>query len=111
MNQLKQHRPEFINRIDEIVFRAAAPVGHAQVVDIQMGRLQKLAADKRVPELTAKGRAPAPVRSPLRARPLKRAIQHGRSAGAQVARGEFVPGDHVKIDGTAAGLAGGPTRA
>ena len=59
MDQLKQQfRPEFINRIDEIVlFEPLRQSDIAQVVDLQMARLSKLAADKRITlELTAKGR-------------------------------------------------------
>ncbi len=112
MDQLKQHfRPEFINRIDEIViFEPLRQDDIAHVVDLQMGRLKKLAADKRITlELTAQGREflAAEGYDPIYgARPLKRAIQkHVQDPLAlKLLAGEFVPGDHVIIDGTASGL-------
>ena len=112
MEQLKQQfRPEFINRNDEtVLFEPLRQSDIAQVVDLQMARLQKLAADKRITlELTAKGREFLAVEGydPIYgARPLKRAIQkHVQDPLAlKLLAGEFVPGDHVKIDATATGL-------
>ena len=112
MDQLRQHfRPEFINRIDEIViFEPLRQSDIAQVVDLQMARLMKLAADRRLTlELTPKGREflAAEGYDPIYgARPLKRAIQkHVQDPLAlKLLAGEFVPGDHVKIDATATGL-------
>jgi|APLak6261679142_1056127.scaffolds.fasta_scaffold00542_4 ATP-dependent Clp protease ATP-binding subunit ClpB len=106
MDALKQHfRPEFLNRVDEIViFEPLKQSDIAQVVDIQMARLQKLATDKRLTlELTPKGREflAAEGYDPVYgARPLKRAIQkHVQDPLAiKILAGEFVPGDHVKVD-------------
>ncbi len=112
MDQLKQHfRPEFLNRVDEIViFEPLRQSDIAHVVDLQMGRLQKLAADKRLTlELTPRGREflAAEGYDPMYgARPLKRAIQkHVQDPLAlKILSGEFVPGDHVKIDAGPAGI-------
>ena len=112
MNQLKQQfRPEFINRIDEtVIFEPLRQSDIAQVVDLQMARLMKLAADKRITlELTPKGREflAAEGYDPIYgARPLKRAIQkHVQDPLAlRLLAGEFFPGDHVTIDGTGTGL-------
>ena len=106
MDALKQHfRPEFLNRVDEIViFEPLKQSDIAQVVDIQMARLQKLATDKRITlELTPKGReflATEGYDPVYGARPLKRAIQkHVQDPLAiKILAGEFVPGDHVKVD-------------
>jgi ATP-dependent Clp protease ATP-binding subunit ClpB len=106
MDALKQHfRPEFLNRVDEIViFEPLKQSDIAQVVDIQMARLQKLATDKRLTlELTPRGREflAAEGYDPVYgARPLKRAIQkHVQDPLAiKILAGEFVPGDHVKVD-------------
>ena len=112
MNQLKQQfRPEFINRIDEtVIFEPLRQSDIAQVVDLQMARLQSLAAAKRITlELTPKGREFLALEGydPIYgARPLKRAIQkHVQDPLAlKLLAGEFVPGDHVTIDATATGL-------
>ncbi|MFO0595963.1 MAG: ATP-dependent chaperone ClpB [Myxococcaceae bacterium] len=112
MAQLKQNfRPEFLNRVDEIViFEPLKKDDIAQVVDLQLARLQKLAADKRLTlELTAKGReflATEGYDPVYGARPLKRAMQkHVQDPLAlKILSGEFVPGDHVIVDGTAGGL-------
>ena len=112
LNQLKQHfRPEFINRIDEtVIFEPLRQSDIAQVVDLQMARLQSLAAAKRITlELTPKGREFLALEGydPIYgARPLKRAIQkHVQDPLAlKLLAGEFVPGDHVTIDATATGL-------
>jgi ATP-dependent Clp protease ATP-binding subunit ClpB len=106
MDQLKAHfRPEFLNRVDEIVlFEPLKQEDIAKVVDLQMARLKKLAADKRLTlELSAGARAFLaeqgydPVYG---ARPLKRAIQkHVQDPLAlKILNGDFVPGDHVAID-------------
>ncbi len=112
MNQLKQQfRPEFINRIDEtVIFEPLRQSDIAEVVDLQMARLQSLAAAKRITlELTPKGReflAKEGYDPIYGARPLKRAIQkHVQDPLAlKLLAGEFVPGDHVTIDATATGL-------
>jgi ATP-dependent Clp protease ATP-binding subunit ClpB len=72
-------RPEFLNRIDDVVvFRSLTKVDLRKIVDIQLRRLDKLLADRRVTlELTEEaklrlvdlGYEPA-----LGARPLRRAI-------------------------------------
>ncbi|MEW5737280.1 MAG: ATP-dependent chaperone ClpB [Myxococcota bacterium] len=112
MDALKAHfRPEFLNRVDEIVlFEPLKQEDIAKVVDLQMGRLKKLAEEKRlVLELTPAARAFLaregydPVYG---ARPLKRAIQkHVQDPLAlKILGGEFVPGDRVVIDSSGEGL-------
>jgi ATP-dependent Clp protease ATP-binding subunit ClpB len=112
MDALKAHfRPEFLNRVDEIVlFEPLKKSDITEVVDLQMGRLRKLADEKRLTlKLTDKAReflgneGYDPVYG---ARPLKRAIQkHVQDPLAlKILSGEFVPGDTVTIDGTANGL-------
>jgi ATP-dependent Clp protease ATP-binding subunit ClpB len=81
MNVVRAHfRPEFLNRIDEIIlFHRLKREQMGRIVDIQMGRLQKLLADRKIKLelddkakdwLGAKGYDPA-----YGARPLKRVIQ------------------------------------
>ena len=81
MNAVRSHfRPEFLNRIDEIIlFRKLAQEHMGAIVDIQIKRLAKLLDDRRMTIdldagardwLAAKGYDPA-----YGARPLKRVIQ------------------------------------
>ncbi len=95
-------KPEFLNRIDDIVvFR---PLGRAQIdriVDLQLGRLRKLLADKKLtlelsePARTALGDAGYdPV---FGARPLKRAVQRlvQNPLALAVLEGKFAEGDVI----------------
>ena len=107
----QQFRPEFINRIDEtVIFEPLKQSDIAQVVDLQMARLEALAAAKRITiELTPKAReflATEGYDPIYGARPLKRAIQkHVQDPLAlKLLAGEFVPGDHVTIDAAGSGL-------
>jgi ATP-dependent Clp protease ATP-binding subunit ClpB len=81
MNVVRAHfRPEFLNRVDEIIlFHRLKREQMGRIVDIQMGRLQRLLADRKIKLelddkakdwLGAKGYDPA-----YGARPLKRVIQ------------------------------------
>ena len=81
-------RPEFLNRIDEIIlFHRLKREQMAAIVDIQMERLQKLLADRKITLelddqartwLANKGYDPA-----YGARPLKRVIQKQRAGPAR----------------------------
>ncbi len=112
MEALKAHfRPEFLNRVDEVVmFEPLKKDDISHVVDIQLGRLQKLAADKRLTlELTGRGReflATEGYDPVYGARPLKRAFQkHVQDPLAlKILSGEFVPGDHITIDAGTGGV-------
>ncbi len=97
-------RPEFINRIDDIVvFR---PLGVEQIraiVDIQLGYLRKRLLDRNM-ELTlddkARGTLGEAGFDPVYgARPLKRAIQQQveNPLAQRILRGEFGPGDRVRV--------------
>jgi ATP-dependent Clp protease ATP-binding subunit ClpB len=100
-----EFRPEFLNRVDEIVvFR---PLGRDQVgriVEIQLGRLRKLLAERRITlSLTDAAResiADAGYDPVYGARPLKRALQRmvQDPLALKLLRGEFRPGDHVVVD-------------
>ncbi len=106
MDALRAHfRPEFLNRVDEtVMFEPLKRDDIAQVVDLQMGRLSKLVAEKRMTlALTAGARAFLaeqgydPVYG---ARPLKRAIQRyvQDPLALKILGGELVPGDAVTCD-------------
>jgi ATP-dependent Clp protease ATP-binding subunit ClpB len=98
-------RPEFLNRIDEIVIFHALNREHLyQIVEIQLGRLRRLLAERRITlEVTqaakelliAEGYHPA-----FGARPLKRVIQRRLQdpLALDILRGEIRDGDHVIAD-------------
>ncbi|MDF7775097.1 ATP-dependent chaperone ClpB [Sphingomonas sp. AOB5] len=98
-------RPEFLNRLDEIIlFHRLAADHMAPIVDIQIARLGKLLADRKIRiELTDGARAWLgrvgydPVYG---ARPLKRAVQrHLQDKLAdRILRGEVKDGSTVKVD-------------
>jgi ATP-dependent Clp protease ATP-binding subunit ClpB len=101
----RMFRPEFLNRIDEIIlFRALTREHLRQVVDIQLKDLAKRLADRNIHiELTDDAKAKLaeegfdPV---LGARPLKRVIQKRiqNVMALKILRGEFKEGDHVLVD-------------
>ena len=112
MNQLRaSFRPEFLNRIDEIVLFEPLNQSHiASVVDLQLARLTKLLADRRLTlELTEGARtflAKEGYDPVYGARPLKRAIQkHLQDQLAlRILGGEFTPGDHIRAEVAGDGL-------
>ncbi|ATB41440.1 chaperone protein ClpB [Cystobacter fuscus] len=109
---LRQHfRPEFLNRVDEIIlFEPLRKRDIQRIVDIQVGRLQKLLADKRLTlSLTDKAAAVLAERGydPVYgARPLKRAIQKHLMdpLARKVLGGDYSPGEHILVDADKDGL-------
>src|SRR5919205_469691 len=98
-----EFRPEFLNRIDEIiVFRPLSRSQIGQIVEIQLGRLRKLLADRKLTlELTPAARAKLaeegydPVYG---ARPLKRVIQQRlqNPLALRLLQGDFHEGDTIE---------------
>jgi len=103
---LRQHfRPEFINRIDEVVFFHALGLEHMKlIIDIQVrGLLARLADRKIQVELsdTAKGALVSDGYDPAYgARPLKRTLQRRilDPLALKVLEGEVKEGDTVRVD-------------
>jgi ATP-dependent Clp protease ATP-binding subunit ClpB len=106
LEELRQHlRPEFLNRIDEvIVFRSLGIEEIKQVVDIQAAHLRKRLAEKRITlELSDSAKAVLakegfdPV---FGARPLKRTLQRRVQdpLALKLLEGEIQPGDTVRVD-------------
>ncbi len=103
---LRAHfRPEFLNRIDEIVIFHSLKMEHLKrIVDIQIGRIQELLASRRITiSLTdaAKERIVEEGFDPAYgARPLKRAIQHlvADPLAVEILQGRVRDGDHVLVD-------------
>jgi len=106
MAALRQHfRPEFLNRVDEIVvFHSLTREHLQQIVEIQMRYLKQLLADRHLEiDLTdaakvliaEEGYDPA-----YGARPLKRVIQRQVQdpLALRLLQGEFEEGDRVRVD-------------
>jgi ATP-dependent Clp protease ATP-binding subunit ClpB len=109
---LQMHfRPEFLNRIDEIViFHPLSRAHLAQIVDIQLQRVIDLLTERgytlEVSEAAREFLAEAGYDPDFGARPLKRAIQRELQdpLALAVLSGEFHEGDLVRIDRGEQGL-------
>jgi ATP-dependent Clp protease ATP-binding subunit ClpB len=106
LEALRRHlRPEFLNRIDEIiVFHALSREDMKHIVDIQARNLMKRLADRKiVVELTDRAReflVQAGYDPTYGARPLKRTIQKQvlDPLAMRVLEGDFGEGDRVIVD-------------
>ena len=105
MAVLRDHfKPEFLNRVDEIiVFGALTQEQLASIVDIQLRRLEKRLAERKIALIVTDAarkllaeRGWDPVYG---ARPLKRAIQRlvQDPLAMQMLEGKFVEGDTVEV--------------
>jgi ATP-dependent Clp protease ATP-binding subunit ClpB len=104
-------RPEFLNRLDEIIlFSRLKREQMTAIVDIQLGRLQKLLADRKITLslddkaktwLANQGYDPA-----YGARPLKRVIQKAVQdpLAEAILKGEVRDGDMVRVTAGKDGL-------
>src|SRR5437867_1698123 len=112
MDALRDHfRPEFLNRIDEVIF--FHPLGREhmkRIIDIQLAGLIKRLEERKIhvtltdaasEQLVLEGYDPA-----YGARPLKRTIQRRvlDPLALRVLEGDFVEGDTITVDGTTGGL-------
>ena len=106
METLKESfKPEFLNRIDEIVIYHALPLEHIKkIVEIQVQRLAERLAERHIsleisPQasdyLAREGYDPA-----LGARPLKRTLQRMvlDPLALMILEGQFADGDTVLVD-------------
>jgi ATP-dependent Clp protease ATP-binding subunit ClpB len=102
---LEFFRPEFVNRIDDMIrFRALDEKDLAVIVGIQLGRLRRRLAERRLvlnvtpaasQELAREGYDPA-----FGARPLKRVIQRRLEdpIALKVLEGAYHDGDTINVD-------------
>ncbi|HLH79009.1 MAG TPA: AAA family ATPase, partial [Chthonomonas sp.] len=112
MEAVQAHfRPEFLNRIDEIIlFKSLTMEEIREIVEIQLGLLRKRLAEKKISlTLTPKAReavALAGYDPVYGARPLKRAIQRliADPLAQKLLAGEFREGDHILVDANAEGV-------
>ncbi len=106
MGEVQQHfRPEFINRVDEIVvFHALDEKNIGSIAGIQLGLLNKRlvgmdmsmdVSEKALQKIASAGFDPL-----FGARPLKRAVQNliENPLSKEILKGKFCPGDIIKID-------------
>jgi ATP-dependent Clp protease ATP-binding subunit ClpB len=98
-------RPEFLNRIDEIVeFKALTKDQLAEIVELQLQRLRARLAERGIElELTDEAKqalADAGWDPSYGARPLKRAIQRlvENPLALRLLEGEFGDGETVQVD-------------
>ncbi len=98
-------RPEFLNRIDEIVeFKPLSREQIGEIVELQLGRLRERLAERGLAlELTDAAKevlAEAGWDPAYGARPLKRAIQRllENPLALRLLEGDFVAGDTIRVD-------------
>ncbi len=99
-------RPEFINRIDEIIiFEPLSEVDMLEIVKLQIKEVQQRLADQGnltivLTEAAQKWLAEQGYDKDFGARPMRRAIQRYVESALSVSllRGEFRTGDHILID-------------
>jgi ATP-dependent Clp protease ATP-binding subunit ClpB len=112
MDALREHfRPEFLNRVDEIIFFHALDRAHMkEIIEIQLrGLLKRLESRKINVELTdaARGYLVEEGYDPAYgARPLKRTIQRRvlDPLAIRVLEGEFREGDRIMVDAGSDGI-------
>ena len=118
MEIVGQHfRPEFINRVDEVVvFHPLGKEHIRRIVDIQLGYLRRRLADREMSleldDAASDQLGEAGFDPVYGARPLKRAIQHQleNPLAQRILRGEFASGDTIRVtanDGVATPAAWG----
>lgn len=106
MEVVGQHfRPEFINRLDDIVvFHALGREQIRKIVDIQIGylrrRLQDRDMDLEVTDAALEHLGEAGYDPVYGARPLKRAIQQQleNPLAQEILAGKYAPGDRISVD-------------
>jgi len=106
VHMLQQHfRPEFLNRLDEIVIFHPLRKEHlAGIVDIQLRRVSRLMAEKgyhlEVTEAAREYLAEVGYDPDFGARPLKRTIQRELQdpLALKILSGEFHEGETIKVD-------------
>ena len=106
MDALREHfRPEFLNRIDEIIFFHALGREHMKrIIDIQIAGLTKRLEERKIHVALSEGAKDQLVREgydpAYGARPLKRSIQRLvlDPLALRVLEGDFLEGDTVVVD-------------
>ncbi|MGA2084125.1 MAG: ATP-dependent chaperone ClpB [Terracidiphilus sp.] len=106
MRVLREHfRPEFLNRVDDIViFRPLGPAQMSKILDLRLNEVSKLLEERQISlELTEPARQlimASGSDAAYGARPLKRALQRmiQDPLAIKILNGEVLHGAHVRID-------------
>jgi ATP-dependent Clp protease ATP-binding subunit ClpB len=106
LTEMRHHfRPEFLNRVDEIVvFHSLSEAELKKILDVQLGRLRMRLAERHInielTESAATHLAREGYDPVYGARPLKRAIQKELETpiGRRLLAGEIHDGDKVIVD-------------
>jgi ATP-dependent Clp protease ATP-binding subunit ClpB len=106
LEELRQtFRPEFLNRIDDIiVFNKLGKEHLARIIELQLGHLRKLLADKKIEIDVSEAAKELLVHEgydeQFGARPLKRAIQRliQDPLALAILNGDFGEGDAIEVD-------------
>jgi ATP-dependent Clp protease ATP-binding subunit ClpB len=106
MRVLREHfRPEFLNRVDDIViFRPLGQAQMSQILELRLNEVRKLLEDRQISlELTDQARQLILIAgsdAAYGARPLKRALQRmiQDPLAIKILNGEVLHGAHVRID-------------
>ncbi len=106
MRVLREHfRPEFLNRVDDIViFRLLATTQMSRILELRLNDVRKLLEDRQISlELTEPARQlilASGSDAAYGARPLKRALQRmvQDPLAIKILNGEVLHGSHVRID-------------
>ena len=101
----RSFRPEFLNRLDEIVFyKPLSKADVTAIIDLQIAKLNSRLEDKQISvELTAAAKTAiveAAYDPQYGARPLRRYVQHTVETmlSKRILRGEVLPGQIVTVD-------------
>ncbi|HEX5044987.1 MAG TPA: ATP-dependent chaperone ClpB [Candidatus Polarisedimenticolaceae bacterium] len=104
-------RPEFLNRVDDtIVFRALTREDLLAIVDLQLSRLRRTLAERKIDLAVTDGAkrrlAEAGYDPSFGARPLKRTIQRQIQdpLALGLLEGRFAPGETVEVDAETGGI-------
>jgi ATP-dependent Clp protease ATP-binding subunit ClpB len=105
MRELREHfRPEFLNRVDDIViFRSLGQAQMGQILELRLNEVRKLLEERQISlELTEPARQlilAAGSDAAYGARPLKRALQRmvQDPLAMKILDGEVLHGEHVRI--------------
>jgi ATP-dependent Clp protease ATP-binding subunit ClpB len=106
MRVLREHfRPEFLNRVDDmVIFRPLGVAQMSQILELRLNEVRKLLEDRQISlELTEPARQlilAAGSDAAYGARPLKRALQRmiQDPLAIRILNGEVLHGAHVRID-------------